>query len=181
MINVTDEAATRIQGLLDEEGKLETHGLRMKVVGGGCSGLQYELSFDHNKTDADTDVVVGKVHVRVDEKSALYLAGSTLERSGFDKTTSDSALEELRETASALVPVLASLPVERQWAGLRPGTENGVPYVCEVDDVEGLYLHAGHYRNGIVLGPASVQLMTELVLGKETFCDASPYRMAAPH
>lgn len=66
-------------------------------------------------------------------------------------------------------------------AGLRPGTENGVPYICAVDEVEGLYLHAGHYRNGIVLGPASVQLMTELVLGRETFCDDSPYKVAASH
>ena len=46
MIEVTSEAAERIRALLSEDGKLESHGLRMKVVGGGCSGLQYQLSFD---------------------------------------------------------------------------------------------------------------------------------------
>ena len=43
MIQVTDAAQSRLQALLEDEGKLETHGLRMKVVGGGCSGLRYEL------------------------------------------------------------------------------------------------------------------------------------------
>ena len=126
-------------------------------------------------------IVLSEGHYIIPRRDGYVLAGSTLEKVGFDKTTSDSALESLRETASALAPVLGSLPIERQWAGLRPGTDNGVPYACAIDAIEGLYLHAGHYRNGIVLGPASVQLMTELVLGKETFCDASPYKMTALH
>lgn len=126
-------------------------------------------------------IVLSKGHYIIPRRDGRVLAGSTLERVGFDKTTSENALEILRETASALVPVLATLPVERHWAGLRPGTENGIPYICEIDDINGLYLHAGHYRNGIVLGPASVQLMVELILGKETFCDASPYKVKAAH
>lgn len=126
-------------------------------------------------------IVLSEGHYIIPRSDGRVLAGSTLEKSGFDKTTSVGALQSLRETATTLAPVLASLPIERQWAGLRPGTENGVPYVCAIDDVEGLYLHAGHYRNGIVLAPASVQLMTELVLGKEAFCDDSPYRVTASH
>ena len=126
-------------------------------------------------------IVLSEGHYIIPRRDGRVLAGSTLEKSGFDKTTSEAALQALRETASELAPVLGSLPVERQWAGLRPGTENGVPYVCPIDDVEGLYLHAGHYRNGIVLGPASVQLMVEQILNKETFCDASPYKLAASH
>ena len=126
-------------------------------------------------------IVLSDGHYIIPRRDGRVLAGSTLEKVGFDKTTSDSALQSLRETAAALAPVLGSLPVERQWAGLRPGTDNGVPYVCAIDDAEGLYLHAGHYRNGIVLGPASVQLMTELILNKETFCDASPYKVTASH
>ena len=133
------------------------------------------------KPDLVKRIVLSEGHYIIPRRDGRVLAGSTLEKAGFDKTTSETALEELRETAAALVPVLASLPVERQWAGLRPGTENGVPYVCAIDEVEGLYLHAGHYRNGIVLGPASVQLMTELVLNKETFCEPSPYKVAASH
>jgi len=89
MIEVTSEAATRIRAVLEEEGKVETHGLRMKVVGGGCSGLQYQLSFDDVVRDVDTEIEADGVRIIVDEKSALYLVGTrldfvdTLEESGF--------------------------------------------------------------------------------------------------
>ncbi|MEE2673923.1 MAG: iron-sulfur cluster assembly accessory protein [Myxococcota bacterium] len=79
MIQITDAAQSRLQALLEEEGKLETHGLRMKVVGGGCSGLRYELSFDDERKEIDTEIEAGSVKVVVDEKSALYLVGSTLD------------------------------------------------------------------------------------------------------
>ena len=89
MIEVTSEAATRIKAVLDEEGKAATHGLRMKVVGGGCSGLQYQLSFDDVVREIDTEIKADGVRIIVDEKSALYLVGTrldfvdTLEESGF--------------------------------------------------------------------------------------------------
>jgi iron-sulfur cluster assembly protein len=89
MIEVTTEAAERIKAVLAEEGKAETHGLRMKVVGGGCSGLQYQLSFDDVVREIDTEIEAGGVRVIVDEKSALYLVGTrldfvdTLQESGF--------------------------------------------------------------------------------------------------
>ena len=79
LIEVTDTAADRIRDLLDKEGKTQTHGLRMRVVGGGCSGLRYELAFDDAITDDDTQVEISGVKVIVDEKSALYLSGTTLD------------------------------------------------------------------------------------------------------
>ena len=89
MIEVTTEAAERIHALLSEDGKADSHGLRMKVVGGGCSGLQYQLSFDDMIREIDTEIEISGVKVIVDEKSALYLVGSvldfvdTLQESGF--------------------------------------------------------------------------------------------------
>ncbi len=89
MIQVTDAAANRIEALLEDEGKLATHALRMKVVGGGCSGLRYELSFDDERREIDTEIEAGPVSIIVDEKSALYLVGTrldfvdTLQESGF--------------------------------------------------------------------------------------------------
>jgi iron-sulfur cluster assembly accessory protein len=89
LIEVTESAAERIRELLDKEGKVDTHGLRMKVVGGGCSGLRYELAFDDQVGDHDTELEVNGVRLIVDEKSALYLTGieldfvDTLQESGF--------------------------------------------------------------------------------------------------
>ena len=79
LIEVTEPAASRIHELLERDGKLESHGLRMKVVGGGCSGLRYELAFDDQIGESDTQVEAGGVRVIVDEKSALYLVGTTLD------------------------------------------------------------------------------------------------------
>ncbi len=79
VVQVTEAAAAQIKRLLDRDEKLATHGLRMKVAGGGCSGLQYQLQFDDAVSDLDTQVEVSGVRVIVDEKSALFLAGSTLD------------------------------------------------------------------------------------------------------
>jgi iron-sulfur cluster assembly protein len=79
LVIVTDSAAQQIKRLLDQEGKLETHALRMKVVGGGCSGLQYQLAFDDQVRENDTRVEGNGIHLLVDEKSALYLVGTTLD------------------------------------------------------------------------------------------------------
>jgi iron-sulfur cluster assembly protein len=76
---VTEAAAERIHQLLEKEGKLASHGLRMKVIGGGCSGLRYELAFDDRVSEEDTEVDANGVRVIVDDKSALYLVDTTLD------------------------------------------------------------------------------------------------------
>jgi len=112
-------------------------------------------------------IVLSEGHYIIPRKDGRILAGSTLEKIGFDKSISSSALDELHQAAIKLVPLLDKLTVERQWAGLRPGTEQGIPYICQHDDIDGLYIHAGHFRNGIVLGAASAELMTDIILQHE--------------
>ena len=126
-------------------------------------------------------IVLSQGHYIIPRKDGRILAGSTLEKIGFDKTISQSAYAELHQAAVALVPLLAELPVERQWAGLRPGTEKGIPYICQHDEIAGLYMHAGHFRNGIVLGAASAELIADIVLGKKPWCDTGPYAVGAVH
>jgi iron-sulfur cluster assembly protein len=79
LIEISESASERIRELLARQGKLGTHALRLKVVGGGCSGLRYELAFDDRVREGDTQVEAGGVRVVVDEKSALYLVGTTLD------------------------------------------------------------------------------------------------------
>ena len=126
-------------------------------------------------------IILSEGHYIIPRKDGRILAGSTLEKIGFDKTISSDALDELHQAAMELIPLLENLEIERQWAGLRPGTEKGIPYICQHDDVEGLYVHAGHFRNGIVLGAASAELMADIVLGREPWCDVAPYTMQAEH
>ena len=78
MVSVTETAAEKIKTLLNEQGHPE-YGLRMQVVGGGCSGLSYRLAFDKEATDQDAVIEDNGVKVFVDMKSALYLTGTQLD------------------------------------------------------------------------------------------------------
>jgi iron-sulfur cluster assembly protein len=98
VIQVTPPAAERIRALLDKEGKLESHALRLKVVGGGCSGLRYELAFDERVNENDTELEIGDVRVIVDEKSALYLVGTTLD---FVDTLQESGFKMINPQAKS--------------------------------------------------------------------------------
>lgn len=73
-IQVSDEAAKRIHGLVASQEKLD-HGLRLKVVGGGCSGLQYKIDLDTQR-DGDKVFENDGAKVIVDRKSFLYLNGT---------------------------------------------------------------------------------------------------------
>jgi glycine oxidase len=111
----------------------------------------------------------------IPRRDGRVLAGSTLEDVGFDKSTTDRARVDLRQTAETLFPFLADAPIERHWSGLRPESPQGIPYICKFPVIQGLYLNAGHFRNGVVLGPASARLMADIVLEREPVLDASPY------
>lgn len=70
--------------------------LRVAVMGGGCAGLMYQLSFDDIQRDDDNVMVCGELKVLIDPKSALYLANTTLDyvdglnESGFKFTNPDA-------------------------------------------------------------------------------------------
>ena len=126
-------------------------------------------------------IVLFEGHYIIPRSDGRILAGSTLEKKGFDKSISDDAMQELHQAAVEIIPALENTPVERQWSGLRPGTEHGIPYVCEHDAIKNLFINAGHFRNGIVLGPASSLLMADLVCGSAPIVDKSPYVIGAIH
>ena len=77
MIAISETAAKKIRSLM--EGK-DARGLRLKVVGGGCSGLQYKMDLDNPK-DGDKVFEKDGVAVFADRKSYLYLHGTTLDYS----------------------------------------------------------------------------------------------------
>ena len=79
MVRVTENAAGKIRELMIREGRPGAHGLRLKVIGGGCSGLQYQLDFDEAVREDDSVVEAHGVRVFVDMKSALFLTGTELD------------------------------------------------------------------------------------------------------
>ncbi len=107
------------------------------------------------------------------------LIGSTLEYTGFDKSTTTEAKEQLYRAAGTLFPLLRHSPIEHHWAGLRPGSPNGIPYIGAHPQVEGLFFNAGHFRNGVVTGPASARLVADLMLNRPPILDPTPYALHA--
>jgi glycine oxidase len=115
----------------------------------------------------------------IPRRDGRTLFGSTIEDVGFEKRTTDDAREELHEIATRRFPILKQFPVEAHWAGLRPSSPAGVPYIARHPEIEGLFVNAGHFRNGIVLGPASARLVADLVLGRAPTLDPAPYAWTA--
>jgi len=113
----------------------------------------------------------------IPRKDGKVLAGSTLEHTGFDKSTDPSAAGKLRQAAAELFPILASAPVINQWAGLRPGNERQTPYIGEHPEIRGLFFNIGHFRNGIILGLASARLCADLILGQAPVLDPAAYAL----
>jgi glycine oxidase len=108
------------------------------------------------------------------------LVGSTEEDTGFDKRTTAAAVSELLRMAGALVPALADAHLERCWAGLRPGSPDGLPFLGPVPGLDNLFVAAGHFRAGIQLSPATGLLLKELLLGQPLTIDLAPFRLDRP-
>src|SRR5437899_6383199 len=80
LISVTERAASKLASLLEEKGKPDG-ALRLAVIGGGCSGLQYVMDFVDGPKERDILVPTQNVHLVTDPKSALFVSGSVLDYS----------------------------------------------------------------------------------------------------
>lgn len=78
LIRLTPNAATKVNSLLTKQGR-PSGVLRVAVVGGGCSGLQYKMDLQDGPANRDILVETAGVRVVVDPKSALYVTGSELD------------------------------------------------------------------------------------------------------
>lgn len=94
------------------------------------------------------------------------IAGSTVEYVGFDKTVTLDGIRRLSALALTLLPGLAQQPFTRAWAGLRPHCKDGLPLIGPLTDLDGLAIATGHFRNGILLGPLTGRLVSEMILGE---------------
>jgi iron-sulfur cluster assembly protein len=83
MVQVTETALEKLIILMMEEGITpDTHNLRVGVAGGGCSGLQYEMDFDDQINEKDNVYNLDTIKVVIDNRSLLYIAGTTLDYKG---------------------------------------------------------------------------------------------------
>jgi glycine oxidase len=135
------------------------------------------LLFDAEPDTLKTMVLDGD-HYLIPRRDGKIIVGSTVEHDDFNKTTSPEAKARLNAFAVNLLPALKNYPLIHHWAGLRPGTEHGIPYIDRHPEINNLHINAGHFRNGLVMAPASAQLMVDLVLNRPTAVAPEPYQFS---
>lgn len=122
-------------------------------------------------------VVMSGPRYLVPRQDGRVLVGSTEEDAGFDKRTTAEAIRDLLALAVGLIPALGDAALEHCWAGLRPASPDGLPFLGRVPGVENVYVAAGHFRAGIGLSAGTALLMKELLLGQPRTLPLEPFRL----
>lgn len=112
----------------------------------------------------------------VPRSDGRVLVGATVEAPSFLAFPSAAGVHRLLSGALEVSPFLAHLPIAETWAGLRPGTPDGLPILGEDPDVAGLYYATGHYRNGILLAPITAHAIADLVCAGESSVPLAAFR-----
>ena len=110
--------------------------------------------------------------------TSQVLIGSSRELVGWDGSTNRRVLRRMLDRALHFMPALADLSVVRTWTGFRPATSDGLPLIGAFSATAGLWIAAGHEGLGITSAVGTAQLLSDLVAGRPTAIDASPF---SPH
>jgi glycine oxidase len=103
------------------------------------------------------------------------LVGSTLEDAGFDGTTTTEAIERLRAVAANLLGDISPASLEQVWAGLRPGSIDGLPSIGRLPGYRNGFVAAGHFRAGLHQSPGTAVLMADLITGRQPAIDLAAF------
>ena len=120
-------------------------------------------------------MVISNGRYLIPRKDGKILAGSTIVNTHFNKATSTAAHEALSHFATTLLPALRDCKIEKHWAGLRPGSPDGIPTIGPHPEISNLFFNCGHFRNGFVMAPASARLLANHVLQQNTIVAPEPY------
>ncbi len=109
------------------------------------------------------------------------LVGSTEEpEAGFEKANTADGIADLTRFAFDLCTALREAEIEQTWAGLRPGSPDGLPFLGPVPGVENVFCAAGHFRAGVQLSLGTARLMTDLLTGTASKLPAEAFRLDRP-
>lgn len=102
----------------------------------------------------------------VPKKNGEIYIGATMIEHTFDKKVTAKGIATLLERATQIIPQIKEAEWERVWAGIRPQTGDGLPYIAAHPRWKNLFVAAGHFRNGILLSPITGKLVAELIEGR---------------
>ncbi|HEV3157073.1 MAG TPA: glycine oxidase ThiO [Candidatus Baltobacteraceae bacterium] len=111
----------------------------------------------------------------VPRSDGRLLIGATVEDAGFDVRVTARGVRSLLDAALYALPALADLALVETWAGLRPGTADGLP-ILGTTPLDGYLVASGHYRNGILLTPITARVVSDLIEGVPPEIDLRAFR-----
>jgi glycine/D-amino acid oxidase-like deaminating enzyme len=136
----------------------------------------YDSDYVANVASSDADLQTSTVVEGT--RAGTILIGASRERVGFDGSMNYEILRRLAAQATSLFPVLRDVQLLRAYRGFRPYAPDHLPVIGEDATVKGLWHSAGHEGAGIGLAPGSAALITDAILGRESFMDASAFSPA---
>ena len=101
----------------------------------------------------------------IPRKDGTIVAGSTLEKVGFSTEVNADSIQDLKNKAETIYPILKDVKIEKSWYGFRPGTHDNIPIIGKYRDYSNLYLNVGHHRYGVTMAPKSAEIITSLIMG----------------
>ncbi len=189
-----DDEGTSCTGLI--AGNETIHARHVVIAAGSFSGSPNATARDNDAASlarfAPTHPVRGQIlalrHPKIQitrvlrsEKAYLVprldgrlIAGSTLEKVGFDKQVTSGGIHKILEGVREMVPALVDADIVETWAGLRPGTPDDLP-IIGATSVHGLLVATGHYRNGVLLAPATAAAIRDLIEQGTTAHKIAPF------
>lgn len=150
---------------------LEPHalGIEIKPIKGQM------LLFKFNEPPITNIMIKDNVYM-IPRQDGHLLVGSTIEDVGFNKEITITARNTLMKKAREILPLLDKMPIIKQWAGLRPATKKNSPYIGRHSTLSNLFMNAGHFRYGIVMAPASAEILANEITNHSQKIDISPYQ-----
>ncbi|RIX52436.1 glycine oxidase ThiO [Paenibacillus nanensis] len=101
----------------------------------------------------------------VGKRIGRIVCGASEDVAGFDTSVTERGIERLLRASKQWFPMLAERETAHRWAGLRPATADGLPLIGPVRGNPAILMAAGHYRNGVLLSPATAKLTADMLDG----------------
>jgi glycine oxidase len=147
----------------------------------GVHPVRGQMVLFHSPTPLLNRVLCLEKRYLVPRADGRILVGSTEEpEAGYEKRTTEAGIAGLTRFATQVVPTLASVPVEKSWSGLRPGSPDGMPFLGAVPGWDNVFVAAGHFRAGIQLSPVTGRIMSDLILGRPLTVPIDAFRPDRP-
>jgi glycine oxidase len=167
------KSGNRCRGLILESGQVEA---KWTVIASGCFSARIEGVAPYAPVFPAKGQMIALRCESVELKHILWLehkylvprnggriiAGSTIERTGFDYDVTAGGVKLILQEVMKMVPALEEARIEETWAGLRPDSPDHLPIVGPTD-LQGLLIATGHFRSGILLAPITARLVREWV------------------